>query len=197
MERRWGELSEECKHRWRVSGVEVQGGHVYQEQRPWRVPSCFHRFPDVGLERRRRRDEGGGGWGRGGEGRVAEKRMWWHQQQQQVKHRAAATEGLDAHWFLLSAVNTNRLVQDDVWQLTEWNGENSSICCLNIVAPLCFHNDITCSQCTTWRLAEWQERLTCNMIVRAVFSLYSFCGCRYLTRFMFFYHQNKHEAYSI
>lgn len=65
MERRWGELSEECKHRWRVSGVEVQGGHVYQEQRPWRVPSCFHRFPDVGLERRR--DEGGGGWGRGGE----------------------------------------------------------------------------------------------------------------------------------
>lgn len=49
--------------------MEVQGGHVYQEQRPWRVPSCFHRFPDVGLERRRRRrrDEGGGGWGRGGE----------------------------------------------------------------------------------------------------------------------------------
>lgn len=117
-------------------------------------------------------EEEGWRWRWVGEGRVAEKRMWWHQQQQQqqqVKHRAAATEGLDAHWFLLSAVNTNRLVQDDVWQLTEWNGGNSVICCLNIVAPLCFHNDITCSQCTTWRLAEWQERLTCNMTVRAVF----------------------------
>lgn len=124
MERQWGELSEECKHRRRVSGVEVQGGYVYQEQRPWGAPSCFRRFPDVGLERRREEEEGGWRWRWVGEGRVAEKRMWWHQQQQQVKHRAAATEGLDAHWFLLSAVNTSRLVQDGVWQLTEWNGGN-------------------------------------------------------------------------
>lgn len=44
-----------------------QGRHLYQEQRPWGASSCFHHFPDVGLER-------GGGvkegwrWRWGGEG---------------------------------------------------------------------------------------------------------------------------------
>lgn len=42
--------------------------HLYQEQSLSGKPSCFHRFPAVGLQRRKRRRDEGGGWRVGPQG---------------------------------------------------------------------------------------------------------------------------------
>lgn len=78
------EQTEQCKHTQRASEVKVPSvnqsfshrvsqsvsqtvRHLYQDQRPWGASSCFHHFPDVGLERGGEgRDGGGGGGQRGG-----------------------------------------------------------------------------------------------------------------------------------